>query len=69
MVPHPEFRRSMTAQRVEELRRSSTPSNRIFRQWFGRGLVLAGERLTAEAHAERAPRCAASAPRGEALPS
>ena len=56
MGPHPAFRQSMTAQRVEELRGSAVAPKRIVRRRVGLLLVALGERLTAEAHATRAPR-------------
>jgi hypothetical protein len=64
MVPHPEFRRSMTAQHVSETRgaaaRSQTVRRHRIRNRFGLLLVAAGTRLATEAHATRAPRRAAA---------
>jgi hypothetical protein len=47
MVVHPEFRRSMTAQRLQELHGSVSPSRRIVRRHVGLWLVAAGSRLAA----------------------
>jgi len=46
----------MTAQRVDALRGSAVAPKRVVRKRIGFLLVALGERLTAEAHATRAPR-------------
>jgi hypothetical protein len=56
MGPHPAFRQSMTTQRVEALRGSAVAPKRVVRKRLGLVFLALGERLTAEAHATRAPR-------------
>jgi hypothetical protein len=56
MGPHPAFRESMTSQRVDALRGSAVAPRRVVRKRIGFLLLALGERLTAEAHATRAPR-------------
>jgi hypothetical protein len=46
----------MTAQRVEALRGSAVAPKRAVRRRLGFVFLALGERLTAEAHATRAPR-------------
>ena len=60
MMPHPEFRSSMNAQRAADLRRAARPSRHVVRNQLGVWLVAAGTRLATEAHATRAPRRAAA---------
>src|SRR3954451_21306341 len=62
MGPHPAFRESMTTQRVEALRGSAVAPKRAVRRRVGLVLLALGERLTAEAHATRAPRPALGQP-------
>jgi hypothetical protein len=56
MNPHPAFRESMTAQRVDALRGSAVAPKRVVRRRLGFAFLALGERLTAEAPAKRAPR-------------